>query len=93
MHGCIDRFVEKELNRSLARSPAVAILGPRQCGKSTTAKLLLKSIPSVYLDLQDRVDRNKLAEPELFLITIVTNSSVLMKFNFCLNFFQYFVRK
>jgi predicted AAA+ superfamily ATPase len=66
MHGCIDRFVEKELNRSLARSPAVAILGPRQCGKSTTAKLLLKSIPSVYLDLQDRVDRNKLAEPELF---------------------------
>lgn len=66
MHGYIDRFVEKGLNRSLARSPAVAILGPRQCGKSTTAKVLLKSIPSVYLDLQDRVDRNKLAEPELF---------------------------
>ncbi|MCD4718789.1 MAG: ATP-binding protein [Desulfobacula sp.] len=66
MHGYINRFIEKGLNRSLARSPAVAILGPRQCGKSTTAKLLLKSIPSVYLDLQDRIDRNKLAEPELF---------------------------
>ena len=66
MHTYINRVVEKELNRSLARSPAVAILGPRQCGKSTTAKLLLNSIPSVYLDLQDRIDRNKLAEPELF---------------------------
>lgn len=66
MHGYVNRLVEKGLNRSLSRSPAVAILGPRQCGKSTTAKLLLKNIPSVYLDLQDRVDRNKLAEPELF---------------------------
>lgn len=66
MHGYIHRHIEKELHRALDRSPAVAILGPRQCGKSTTAKLLLKSIPSVYLDLQDRVDRNKLVEPELF---------------------------
>lgn len=66
MHGYIRRIIEKELHGALARSPAVAILGPRQCGKSTTAKMLLGSIPSVYLDLQDRVDRNKLKEPELF---------------------------
>ena len=66
MHGYINRFIEKKLHRALSRSPAVAILGPRQCGKSTTAKLILKEIPSVYLDLQDRVDRNKLVEPELF---------------------------
>lgn len=66
MHYYIPRHIEKELNRALARSPAVAILGPRQCGKTTTAKLLLKRISSVYLDLQDRVDRNKLSEPELF---------------------------
>ena len=66
MHDYIPRFIEKELNRALSRSPAVAILGPRQCGKTTTAKLLLKRISSVYLDLQDRVDRNKLSEPELF---------------------------
>ena len=66
MHGYIQRIIEKELRRSLTRSPAVAILGPRQCGKSTTAKMLLRNIPSIYLDLQDRVDRNKLAEPELF---------------------------
>ena len=66
MHEYIHRFIEEKLHRALARSPAVAILGPRQCGKSTTAKILLKNIPSVYIDLQDRVDRNKLAEPELF---------------------------
>ena len=66
LHDYIPRLIEKELNRALARSPAVAILGPRQCGKTTTAKLLLKGTSSVYLDLQDRVDRNKLSEPELF---------------------------
>lgn len=27
---------------------------------------MLKTRPSIYLDLQDRIDRNKLAEPELF---------------------------
>ncbi len=58
--------MEKELDRALGRSPAVAILGPRQCGKSTLAQAFLKNSPAVYLDLQDRIDRNKLAEPELF---------------------------
>ncbi len=66
MHGYIPRLAENEISRALSRSPAVAILGPRQCGKSTTAKVLLESTPSIYLDLQDRVDRNKLLEPELF---------------------------
>ena len=66
-HGCyIQREKEQKLHDALSRSPVVAILGPRQSGKSTTAKMLLKKTPSVYLDLQDRVDRNKLLEPELF---------------------------
>jgi hypothetical protein len=66
MHGYIPRAIETQIRGALSRTPAVAILGPRQCGKSTTAKRLLETLPSVYLDLQDRVDRNKLAEPELF---------------------------
>lgn len=66
MHGYVDRIVEQKIENGLSRSPAVAILGPRQSGKSTTAKKILESIDSVYLDLQDRVDRNKLSEPELF---------------------------
>lgn len=66
MHGYIHRLIESEILKALARSPAVAILGPRQCGKSTTAKELIKNSSAIYLDLQDRVDRSKLAEPELF---------------------------
>jgi predicted AAA+ superfamily ATPase len=67
MHGYINRLIENNIRKALARSPAVAILGPRQCGKSTTARqFLIGDVPSVYLDLQDRVDRRKLSEPELF---------------------------
>jgi hypothetical protein len=66
MHGYVKRIQEAKLHNALSRSPVVAILGPRQSGKSTTAKILLENVPSVYLDLQDRVDRNKLSEPELF---------------------------
>lgn len=66
MHGYVNRILEDDISAALERSPAVAILGPRQCGKSTTARKILKRTPSVYLDLQDRTDRNKLSEPELF---------------------------
>lgn len=66
MHEYIARLAEEIIQRALLRSPAVALLGPRQCGKSTTAKSLMQKDSSVYLDLQDRVDRNKLSEPELF---------------------------
>ncbi len=66
MHGYIPRAAEKKILRTLTRSPAVAILGPRQCGKSTLAKRIIADTPAIYLDLQDRVDRNKLSEPELF---------------------------
>jgi uncharacterized protein len=65
MHEYIPRIAETSVEQALARSPAVAILGPRQCGKSTLAKAFLKNISSVYLDLQDRSARNRLTEPEL----------------------------
>jgi len=66
MHGYLPRLAEASLRRALRRSPAVAILGPRQCGKSTLARHWLQQADSVYLDLQDRGDRVKLDEPELF---------------------------
>ncbi len=68
MHGYIKRLSEEKLENALRRSPAVAILGPRQCGKSTLARTFLRErdIPHVFLDLQSRVDRSKLDEPELF---------------------------
>ncbi len=66
MHGYIPRLAESELRRALARSPATVILGPRQCGKSTLAQHWISALDAVYLDLQDRVDRARLVEPELF---------------------------
>ena len=62
----IPRRMEREIAKALARAPAVAILGPRQCGKSTLARRMLAKRPSAFLDLQRQSDVNRLADPELF---------------------------
>jgi len=51
----------------LQNSPAVALLGPRQSGKTTLALEAARAIPSIYLDLESERDRAKLAQPELYL--------------------------
>lgn len=63
----IPRHIQATLERALARQAAVALLGPRQVGKTTLAHAVATGRPSVYLDLENRTDRAKLAEPELFL--------------------------
>lgn len=52
-------------------SPAVAVLGPRQVGKTTLAKQLaaMTERESIYLDLQDERDRARLAAPNVFFKT------------------------
>lgn len=39
--------------------PAVALMGPRQVGKTTLAMEVMQTLPSVYLDLEDRIDLQK----------------------------------
>lgn len=56
-----------QLAEELQHSPAVALLGPRQAGKTTLALEAAKAIPSMYLDLESERDRAKLAQPELYL--------------------------
>lgn len=51
----------------LERFPAVALLGPRQVGKTTLAHRLAQERASVYLDLEAGADRAKLADAELYL--------------------------
>ena len=51
----------------LRQFPAVALLGPRQVGKTTLARTLATGRPSVYLDLESPADRAKLADPVGFL--------------------------
>ncbi len=53
MNDYIDRKLETNLVEKLRSMPAVAILGPRQVGKSTLAKRVLSRIEnSIYLDLE-----------------------------------------
>jgi hypothetical protein len=63
----IQRNVQHEVEQALARQAAVALIGPRQVGKTTLAHAVAAGRPSVYLDLENPTDRAKLAEPELFL--------------------------
>lgn len=55
------------LREDLASNPAVALLGPRQAGKTTVAHELAQQSDNVYLDLESELDRAKLASPELYL--------------------------
>ncbi len=63
----IPRRILPGLTAALAESPAVALLGPRQVGKTTLALQIASKRPAVYLDLQSHADRTKLSEPELYL--------------------------
>ena len=64
----IPRTIDSEVTKALRRAPVVVILGPRQCGKSTLARRIAGRQPgSVYLDLERPSERQRLAEPEIFL--------------------------
>jgi predicted AAA+ superfamily ATPase len=63
----IPRRLLPALTSALDEVPAVALLGPRQVGKTTLALQVAKGRPSVYLDLESEADRAKLSEPELYL--------------------------
>ncbi len=55
------------VKEALTRQAAVALIGPRQVGKTTLAHAVADGTPSVYLDLEAREDRAKLDDPALFL--------------------------
>ena len=61
------RQIHDLLLDSVNAAPAVALLGPRQVGKTTLALEVAKTRPSVYLDLESERDRAKLDQAELYL--------------------------
>jgi len=63
----IPRRLLAPLTSALAEVPAVALLGPRQAGKTTLAHEVARTRPTVYIDLESEADRAKLSEPELYL--------------------------
>ncbi len=62
----LTRLAETDVLAALERQAAVAILGPRQVGKTTLAHQIAEDRPSIYLDLESPRDRARLQEPELY---------------------------
>ena len=63
----INRRLQHLINSRFDQFPAVALLGPRQVGKTTLAQIIAKDRPSLYLDLESPADRAKLSDPLLYL--------------------------
>ncbi len=53
--------------RAFRAHPAVALLGPRQCGKTTLARMVPGNRPSAYFDLERPADVRRLDSPLLAL--------------------------
>lgn len=62
----IERDRYKTVEKALGRQAVVAILGPRQVGKTTLALQIAASRPYVYLDLESSLDRDKIRNFPLF---------------------------
>ena len=58
----IHRRVATEVREALRWQPAVALLGPRQVGKTTLAQQIGSEMNAVYFDLEDPDDRDKLRQ-------------------------------
>ena len=63
----LPRQLTETVRARLDLFPAVALLGPRQVGKTTLAEIIAAERPSVYLDLEAFDAREKLADAPLFL--------------------------
>jgi uncharacterized protein len=83
----IDRLLKNRVLELLDRYPAVALLGPRQCGKTTLAQMVAQSINGRYFDLereQDRlgldVERETLASgPEVLILPLDEEGPALVR--------------
>ncbi len=60
------RYLEL-LEKATGRAPVTALLGPRQCGKTTLARRLTRQRRAHYLDLESSADLARLENPQMFL--------------------------
>lgn len=57
----------RQVTKALGRSPVAALLGPRQCGKTTLARMIGAAQPSTYYDLEKPSDARRLENAEYVL--------------------------
>jgi predicted AAA+ superfamily ATPase len=62
----VARSITPRVIQALNSQAAVALIGPRQVGKTTLALEIGESLQAEYLDLEDLHDRNRLSDPVLF---------------------------
>ncbi|MCY4321144.1 MAG: ATP-binding protein [Bdellovibrionaceae bacterium] len=63
----IPRIIADKVRQALSYQAVTALIGPRQVGKTSLAHQIAKEYPkALYLDLEDRNDRNRLSNPVLF---------------------------
>ena len=73
--GIIDPMItrqryEDQVKKAISRSPITALLGPRQCGKTTLARMLCTHQPHTYFDLESQTDLRRLENPEMMLAAL-----------------------
>lgn len=74
----VHRRAQSTIIGALQRFPAVAVVGPRQVGKTTLARSIATEFPhSIHLDLERPADLAKLADAELFLARLADRLVVL----------------
>lgn len=59
----------RQIDKARVRSPVTALLGPRQCGKTTIARAFSENREATFFDLESEVDLRRLANPEMVLGT------------------------
>lgn len=62
----IERRIGAEVAWQLENMPAVALIGPRQVGKTTLAQQVARGRPAIYLDLESEPDRARMGSPTLY---------------------------
>lgn len=73
----IKRKIRNEVQEALQHQAAVALIGPRQVGKTTLALEIKESYGGIYLDLESSEDRGRLASPTLFLESMADRLVIL----------------
>jgi len=57
----------KQLAAAVRRSPVTALMGPRQCGKTTLARMFQQGKNASHFDLESPADLQRLQNPEMML--------------------------